>query len=227
MSNSFLRQACTQPFLTRTLLELHLRAGCLENERRNNSGQPFQPALDWIMHSKRGRARVLEKNHPQKWFLDFSSPLSRLCLVQTNDLLRVADYLGLLLHATDIARQITRQAVGRVTERFGKQGYTFALRRCRTLSVSRQSVAILRNKLTRHVAEETDIVDRVTRHGQMLVADVLGENPPQLLERLNLPENLRPNEVFRLEAQEKEQAAALCYAILTREVAPQWAPYFP
>ncbi len=231
MTNSFLRQACTQPFLLHAIFDRHLQPDCLDD--KGNSGRSCQPSLDWIMNSRRGKARLLEqakfveKKHSQKWFLDFTSPLSRLCLVKTKDLLLVADYLGLLLHSTDIARQITRQAVNNIMERFGKQGYTFALRRCQTLPVSKKWVTVLKEKLTRQAVKETGLTARVTQHGQMLLASVLAENPPELLEMLGLPEQLRTNADFQLGPEEKEQAANLCYATLKREVAPQWAPYFP
>jgi len=196
-------------------------------------------ALSIMLRSRRARRRLttnlsdLTTNLPESWFLEFREPKTRLALLEPETLRMLADYLGLALHAQTIARTIVKSHVSKIKKSFGKKGYLFAIKRAPFLLRNSAELAAVADALmspqcTRAAGSETELVHRIRRQGQLGVALCLSQEAPQLVQWLSvsLPETMLQTHSVQLAPENSAILWKTVYRLLTKEVAPQWAPCF-
>lgn len=196
-----------------------------------------QGLLQAVLDCPRGLARLNRNLHllvqgyesPISFHYDFRKPWSRLGLLEPGTMRILADRFGLGLHWNEISRSIDAHTVSLLKQRFGEDGYQFAVKRAPFM------VGNLANYLSRELALDLDselsgiaLCKRIGTHGRRGLAINFCGAPEGLVLRtvLKLPAGyLR----VPLESPPRTVLAAvrtLLQKILLKEVAPQWQPCF-
>lgn len=196
-------------------------------------------ALNVMLRSRRARQRLttnlhdLTTNLPETWFLEFMEPQARLALLEPDTLRMLAEYLGLTLNAGAIARTIVQSHVVSIKKQFGKKGYLFAIKRAPFLLNENAELTALARALVLPDSppaqdNETELTHRIRTQGQLGIALCLTNETPHLTQWLSvsLPEAMLQTHSIKLSSPNKSILWKTVYRLLTKEVAPQWAPCF-
>lgn len=193
----------------------------------STTGQLFAQSglLESTMASTRGRKRLnamlptLLNDIPADWFLDFMEPRTRLALLDVSTLQRLAMHLGLAANAKAVAQCIMRPQVQAIKEAYGEDGYQFAVKRAPFLTVDCST-------LLPEPETVCDLPERIHQQGHMGIALCFAQEPKQLRQWIELT---LPKEFTRTPDKGAANADAIWTVIrrlLTKEVAPEWAPCF-
>ncbi|WP_290922195.1 SctK family type III secretion system sorting platform protein [Halodesulfovibrio sp.] len=248
MGKAFLKSTIkTNAPLMEAIIAFHSRKieGVLTDPYLSNSLSPVgkyvhaSGALNVMLRSRRARQRLttnlhdLTTNLPETWFLEFMEPQSRLALLEPDTLRMLADYLGLTLNAGTIARTIVKSHVVSIKKQFGKKGYLFAIKRAPFLLSDNAELSALASALalpdTPSTADsETSLAHRIRTQGQLGIALCLTNEAPHLTQWLSvsLPKAMLQTHSIELGSSDKSTLWKTVYRLLTKEVAPQWAPCF-
>lgn len=173
------------------------------------------------------------------WVLDFRQPSRRIALLPPGLLIRLAHWYGLAVFRKETCGLIGREAVTELQQRVGEEGHLFALRRAELLTGNRvyapddpeENQIPLPERIERvgrqviiacvygtHACFSTSSTDTVscdTETGRLLCARLAPTLPKGFLEPLvgaELPPALAVWPIVR--------------KLVTKEIAPSWAPFF-